>query len=122
MTAAVPPGNNEALMADLSELHTRAWQHYQTGDRQQAERLCWEMLRAEPLHADAIYLLGVLSLDANQPLPALLHFHHAATLQPTRAAFHNALGEAYRVLRRWPEAAACFREALRLEPTYAAAH
>ncbi len=109
-------------MADLSELHTRAWQHYQTGDRQQAERLCWEMLRTEPLHADAVYLLGVLSLDANQPLPALLHFHHAATLQPTRAAFHNALGEAYRVLRRWPEAAACFREALRLEPAYAAAH
>lgn len=109
-------------MVDLNELHARAWQHYQAGDRAQAERLCWEMLRAAPLHADAVYLLGVLALDADRPLLALLHFHHAATLQPAKAAFHNALGEAYRALGRGPEAAACFREALRLEPAYHAAH
>jgi predicted O-linked N-acetylglucosamine transferase (SPINDLY family) len=109
-------------MSIPDDLHARAWQHYQAGDRAQAERLCWDILREQPLHADAIYLLGVLALDADQPLPALLHFHHAATLQPTRPAFHNGLGEAYRALGRLEEAAGCFREALRLEPSFAAAH
>ena len=46
-------------MANLDELRARAWQHYQAGDRQQAERLCWEMLQQQPLHTDALYLLGV---------------------------------------------------------------
>jgi predicted O-linked N-acetylglucosamine transferase (SPINDLY family) len=109
-------------MANPDELHARAWQHYHSGDRQQAERLCWEMLRMQPLHADAIYLLGVLALDGDRPLPALLYFHHATTLRPANPAFHNALGEGYRALGRWEDAAGCFREAIRLEPTYAAAH
>src|SRR5262249_36675269 len=104
------------------ELHARAWQHYHAGDRPQAERLCWDLLRQQPLHADAIYLLGVLDLDGDRPLPALLHFHHATTLRPAHPALPNPLGEAYRALGRGAEAAGCFREAIRLDPAYAAAH
>ena len=38
------------------------------------------------------------------------------------AVFHNNLGEAYRALRRIPEAVACYRRALELKPDYAEAH
>jgi predicted O-linked N-acetylglucosamine transferase (SPINDLY family) len=109
-------------MPNVAELHAQAWQCYQRGQRAPAEQLCWDMLRLEPLQPDAIYLLGVLALEAGQSARAILHFHHAATLQPTNAVVHNALGEAYRVAGRPGEAAACFREALRHDPNLAAPH
>jgi predicted O-linked N-acetylglucosamine transferase (SPINDLY family) len=109
-------------MTSLEDMHARAWQAYHAGQRAQAEQFCWEMLRAEPLHADAIYLLGVLALDSGRPAAALVHFHHVTLLQPANAAFHNALGEVYRARGDRTRAQACFREALRLQPAYAAAH
>jgi protein O-GlcNAc transferase len=108
-------------MSNRDEWQARAWQYFQAGDREQAERLCWEILRQEPLHADAIYLLGVVALEGDRWLPALLYFHHATKLEPGNAAFHNGLGEAYRGLGRSAEAVECFREAIRLEPAFAAA-
>lgn len=109
-------------MNDVGPLYTQALQHYQAGDCGQAERLCWDILQREPLHAEAIYLLGVLALDVGQPAQALLHFHHATLLQPGHAPFHHALGEAYRVRGSQAEAVKCFHEALRLDPAQAAAH
>jgi protein O-GlcNAc transferase len=109
-------------MPNLAELHERSWQCYQRGQPAQAEQLCWDVLRLEPLHPGAIYLLGVLALEAGQAARALLHFHHAATLQPANAALHNALGEAYRVAGRPAAAVVCFREALRHDPALAPAH
>ena len=40
-----------------AELYDEALRRRQGGDRREAERLCWELLRREPLHADAVYLL-----------------------------------------------------------------
>ena len=40
-------------------------------------------------------------------------------MNSTAAAFHNNLGEAYRALRKFPEAVACCRRALELKPDYA---
>ena len=69
-------------MSGVEPLHAEALRHYQTGQHREAERLCWEVLQRQPLHVEAIYLLGVLALDGGQPAPALLHFHHVALLQP----------------------------------------
>ena len=109
-------------MPTPAELQAQAWRLYQCGDRALAEQACWEALRQRPLFADAVYLLGILALDAGRTPLALLHFHHAATLEPDRAAHHNALGEAYRTSGRPAEADACYRQALRHDPTMAAAH
>lgn len=109
-------------MASPDQWSARAWQAYQAGQREQAEQLCWEALRQRPLDADLLYLLGVLALDRGQPAPAILHFHHLTLLRPDNPAFQNALGEAYRVGGHLTEAAACFREAIRLEPGHVQAH
>jgi predicted O-linked N-acetylglucosamine transferase (SPINDLY family) len=109
-------------MTNAEELQTGAWGQYQAGNRAEAERLCRSVLRVQPLHAGAVYLLGVLALDGRQPDLALLHFHHATLLQPDNAAFHNGLGEAYRARGDLKPAADCFRAALAVDPRYAAAH
>jgi protein O-GlcNAc transferase len=109
-------------MSSVAPLHAQALQHYRAGEHGQAERLCWEVLQREPLHAEAIYLLGVLALEAGQAARALLHFHHATLLQPGHAPFHHALGEAHRARGGQAEAIACFREALRLDSSLAPAH
>jgi predicted O-linked N-acetylglucosamine transferase (SPINDLY family) len=108
--------------ARASERHNQASSQYQQGHREAAMRLCLETLREEPLHANAIYLLGVLALDAGKAEEALLHFHHAATLRPDSANFQNALGEAYRGIGRHGEAIVHFHEALALDPALASAH
>ncbi|MEA3212591.1 MAG: protein O-GlcNAc transferase [Chthoniobacter sp.] len=105
-----------------AELRSRAWQAYRAGDRPEAERACWELLAAQPLDPDAVYLLGVLALDAGQLAPALLHLHHASVLQASNAAYHHALGEAYRLAGCPEQAASSLLEALRLDPAHAAAH
>src|ERR1700723_3250879 len=99
-------------MASLDELHNRAWQHYRANERDQVERICWEALRLQPLHAGSIYLLGVLALDANRTLQAFLHFHHAAVIQQDNPDYHHALGEAYRIWGGPNEAIAAFRAAI----------
>ncbi len=109
-------------MSSEPPTYARALQHYQAGDRAGAERLCWDLLAREPLHAEAVYLLGALALDAGQAARALLHFHHATLLAPGQAPFHHALGEAYRARGDLDRAADCFREALRHDPDLAAAH
>ena len=46
----------------------------------------------------------------------------AIAISGNNAAFHNNLGEAYRALQRFPEAAACYRRAIALQPQLAEAH
>lgn len=109
-------------MSDAAQLHARALRHYQAGEPQAAESICWEVLDREPLNVEAIYLLGVLALDAGLAARALLHFHHATLLRPDHAPFHHALGEAQRAQGAHTSALESFRTSLELDPTFARAH
>lgn len=95
---------------------------YQAGDRAETERLCRQLLSREPLHAGALYLLGVLAMDGARAAEALMYFHQAATRSPESASYHTALGEAYNALGRSDEAIESFQIALRLDPKLALAH
>lgn len=110
------------MMTSTSSLQEQAWEHYRAGELQPAERTCRDILRLEPLHAEAKYLLGVMALDAGQQAQAVLHFQYAAELRPDHAAFRHALGEAYRIRGETARAVECFRTVLAVEPTFAVAH
>jgi predicted O-linked N-acetylglucosamine transferase (SPINDLY family)/glycosyltransferase involved in cell wall biosynthesis len=121
---AAPPAFRSPpnLPADVIGLYERAAGACGAGERDVAYRLCRDILRLQPLHADAIYLLGVLAQDEGRNQESLLHFHHAATLRPESAVFQNALGEAYQALGRLAEAEACFSGAMAAQPEYERAH
>jgi len=115
----IPPGQPASRLADLL---ARAAQHFAAGQHQEVQALCRQMLRMRPLHPEAMYLLGALAMDMKQPDEAVLLFHHAATLQPEQARYHNALGEACSAIGRLEAAEESFREAVRIDPTFAQAH
>jgi predicted O-linked N-acetylglucosamine transferase (SPINDLY family) len=109
-------------MATISEALSIASQHHRGGRLQEAEQICRQLLQVDPNHADAIHLLGLIAHQVGQHAIAIEYFGRAIALKGNVAAFHNNLGEAYRVLRQIPEAIACYRRALELRPDYAEAH
>jgi predicted O-linked N-acetylglucosamine transferase (SPINDLY family)/glycosyltransferase involved in cell wall biosynthesis len=123
---ARPATNPPPVLASPSqkvlELHAQASRAYQTGKREEVIRLCQEALRVDPLHADSIYLLGVVALEANQHGEALRQFHAAAAIRPRDASFVSAIGEAYRGLGKIAEATESFRAAARIDAGLSTAH
>lgn len=117
-----PPAAALPGAARAAEVHARASRAYQSGDRSASTKLCEEALSLDPLHAESIYLLGVIALEANRNAEALRHFHHASALRPRDASYASAVGEAYRSLGRAAEAAECFRVATRIDAGFAAGH
>src|SRR5262249_19838181 len=109
-------------MAMIPEDFTLALQHHQAGRLQEAEQSYRRILAAEPGHADALHLLGVLAHQTRNHQLAVEYIGQAIRLKGTQAAFHNNLGEAYRALRRMPDAIVSYRRALELNPTYAEAY
>jgi predicted O-linked N-acetylglucosamine transferase (SPINDLY family) len=118
------PGQTEGrTMSPLPyELRDEAYRLYQAGDPAAAASLCERLLRQEPRHAEAHYLLGVIAQDAGRLVQAAERIGLAAHLAPDNAVFVNALGEVSLLSDRQAEAEACFRRALTLRPAYERAH
>jgi protein O-GlcNAc transferase len=100
------------------DLRDEAYRRYQAGDAAAATRLCHRLLERQPRSSEAVYLLGVIAQDAGQMEVAAQRFNQAVVLAPDNAVIHNALGELYFVLGRYPEALLCYRRAIVLRPTY----
>jgi tetratricopeptide (TPR) repeat protein len=93
-------------------------QHHQAGRLSAAEQVYRQILAAEPNHADATHLLGVIALQTGRHELAVEQISRAIALQGGAAAFHNNLGEAHRALGRTAEAVQCYRRALELKPDF----
>jgi predicted O-linked N-acetylglucosamine transferase (SPINDLY family) len=87
-----------------------------------AQRIYRQILDLEPCQADATHLLGVVALQTGQYQVAVDYITKAISWDGTRAIFHSNLGEAYRALKRTPEAIACYRRALQLNANAAGIH
>jgi tetratricopeptide (TPR) repeat protein len=99
-----------------------AVRHHRAGRLSEAERLCRQILQAEPHHADAANLLGLLAAQTGQPAAALGCFAHAVGCRSDVAAFHCNLGNALQSLGRDEEAIGWFRSGLALAPDHAGLH
>ncbi len=87
-----------------------------------AEAAYRSLLRAEPDHADAHHLLGVVLCQLGRADEALRSVDRAIERRPDLAAYRAARGEILRELGRLDEAAVALVEALELDPTLATAH
>jgi tetratricopeptide (TPR) repeat protein len=110
-------------MATVAEAMAQALRHYQAGELQQAERVCQEILQADPYHAEATHLLGMLAHRVNRYDRAVEYIEKAIDFhQVSKAPFHSNLGLAYQALGRLDDAVASYRQAIALKPNFPEAH
>ncbi len=95
---------------------------HDAGNLQQAEQIYRQVLAADPRHAKATYLMGLLALQVGKYELAVRVLSHAIRLDGAQPTFHSKLGDAYRGLEKLPEAVACYRQALRMNGNYAEAY
>ena len=84
----------------------------------EAERCYQTVLRDNPKNTDALNLMGVLAVEANQNHLALDYFRKAVRLNPAIAMYRNNLGNALVVNSDLEEALPHLEAAARLDPRY----
>lgn len=91
---------------------------HQRGQIAEAEKAYQAILKAEPKHADAMYLLGIALLQQHRYEAAEQQLRLAIGLQPNVAMLHYNRGLALQQLGRHQEALTSFDSALALKPDY----
>jgi len=109
MSAA--PAAPQLLM--LAEARRRA------GQLAEADTLARRLLEAEPGHAEAHHLRGIIAHQSGHLLHAIEHIRRASQLAPDVALYHANLGEMSRLAGRIEEAIAAGERALALQPDFA---
>lgn len=80
----------------LQQAFELALGHHQSGRLAEAEALYRQVLAAEPRHADALHMLGVLAHQVGRNDVAAELIGQAIVVAPGVADFHSNLGEAHR--------------------------
>ena len=97
-------------------------QYQNAGRLQEAELLLSQILQAQPKHAHALHLLGVVAFQAGNPARASELINHAIAIQPAEALFHSNLAEMSRREGKINEAIKHGEQAVLLDPSMASAH
>jgi tetratricopeptide (TPR) repeat protein len=109
-----PRAATDGLLAEAVRYH----RHGRLG---QAAALYQRILKADPHHADALHLLGLVRHQGGDQGPAVELIARAIAVDPRKAAYHNSLGLARLALGDAAAAIAAFRAALELDPLLAEA-
>jgi predicted O-linked N-acetylglucosamine transferase (SPINDLY family) len=109
-------------MPSVSEALSIAMAHHQAGRLDLAEEVYRRILAAEPGHAEAWHLLGVVAQQRGLHQEAVECVNRAIEADQGKAYFYNTLGEAYRALGKAAEAVDCYRRAVAVGPERAEYH
>jgi tetratricopeptide (TPR) repeat protein len=126
-TPSNPAGSNPrataaAAVPASAELFGAGLAHHQAGRLAEAEGCYRRALAAQPNHADALNMLGVLAHQMGRPDMALELIRRAIENKPNNPGYYCNLGYALRDQGRAEEAAAAARQAIRIKPDLATAH
>ena len=99
-----------------------AIEHFQNGRISQSAACLQSILAADPGQADALHLLGIISLQRGDGAAALDLITKAVGANPAEPIYCNSLGNILQDRGRPDEAVTCYRQALSLKPDYAEAH
>ena len=109
-------------MFTAGEILAQAKAYHNGGNLAQAESLYHQILQADPQHADAQHLLGLIAFQTSRFELAVASIRRAVALNPQAGAYHSSLGLAHQGLGQIDEALTHFQQALRLEPGSANNH
>ncbi len=114
LTVVVPPGVANLLGAGLK--------HHQAGRLADAGACYRRVLAAQPDHADALHLLGVIAHQAGRHDLAVELISQAIKQNRQNAAYFCSLGVALNNQGKLDEAVTAYRQAIRIKPDLAEAH
>ncbi len=106
------------MPAPLQPLLKEAMAHHQAGRLQEAEQLYQQILRAEPDHAEALHLLGLVAYRVGDNEKASELIAQAIQRSPRNPLFHFNLGVVRQKQDRFDEAVASYEQAVSLNPQY----
>jgi protein O-GlcNAc transferase len=109
-------------MTFVSEAIAVAMAHHRAGRLEAAEQLYRQVIKAEPNHAEAWHLLGLVNAQIGNNHAAVEYIRHALTARPEWPEALANLGNALRAEGNLNDAVSCLRRALELKPDYAVAH
>ncbi len=107
---------------DLAPALQIALAHAEAGRWPQAAEVCQQILRLDPEQPDALYLLGMLALQAGHPAAAFDHLMRAVRAKQRFAQAQYHLGLILMQQGRFHEAAAHYRQAIDAAPDLLEAH
>jgi tetratricopeptide (TPR) repeat protein len=113
---------SQNLDAEIAGLLAAGVAHQQAGRLQNAEACYRNILAAEPDHADALHLLGVLANQMGRHEVAAELIRRAIARNGVSAPYFSNLAAALHALGDREGAIAACREAIRISPDYATAH
>jgi protein O-GlcNAc transferase len=108
-------------MPTIPEALNIAVQHHQAGRLREAEQIYRQILQAQPNHADAWHLLGLVAHQTGQSDLAIDYLNQAIQYEANIADFHTNLGTVFFDLKRFSEGAICFNRAIEIDPRQAGA-
>src|SRR5687767_2906013 len=103
-------------LASIARAMEDAAAHYRSGRRDEAEKICTRILKAQPSYFDAIHLLGLLKLDDGKAAAGHRLIETAAKANPHSPQLLSNLGRALSALNRDEEALASIDKAVALAP------
>jgi tetratricopeptide (TPR) repeat protein len=109
-------------MPTVGEAIAIALSHHRAGRLDLAEEIYRRVLDAEPQHADALHLTGLIALERGDDRRALEFLERAIHADAGQGVFHNSLGRVCASLGDFPQAERCYRRATELAPDLAEAH
>ena len=94
----------------------------ETGNYEEAKRICAGLIETDPNDAEALHLYGVAAYQSGlDPEAALGLIERAITANPENGRFHNSRGALYYALGMNAEAEAAFQRSVELDPKDGAA-
>jgi len=91
-----------------------AARHYAARDLGQAAQVCLEIIRDDPLHFDALHLLGVICTNQGQHADGISYLLRAEALQSNNGRLWANLGAAFGAVQRFDKAVHAYQRALAL--------
>src|ERR1017187_8965518 len=99
-----------------------AWALLAKGQRPQAIRLLYDIVKTNPRDADARLLLGSVLQEEGDGAGSIAQLTEAVRLRPRSAEAQNALGEAFNAFGEAKAARGPLEKAVALDPKFAQAH
>lgn len=94
----------------------KAYSKHMAGNRQSARMLYERIIKRNPMHIDATYMLGTLLAESGVLELGLMYLKSAAKLKPDSPMIYSNLGHVYLKLGKLDQARDCYLRSLKLNP------